>query len=182
MNLEHMRAVETRIKEIQRRFVNPGTIQNRCKPSGLPGAGFSTALSRTLDAKAASCPAYLEPFITEASEKYGVAPEVIKSVMKAESGFRESAVSRSGAIGLMQLMPSTAQALGVDPSDPAQNIDGGTKYLKQQIDRFGSLESALAAYNAGPGSVTRYGGVPPYAETRNYVQEVLGNLSMYAQE
>lgn len=181
MNLEHVRAVKARIGEIQRRFADPGTIRSRCKPSGIPGTGFSATISRTLSARATACPVNLEPIIADASAKYGIAPEVIKSVIKAESGFRTDAVSRAGAQGLMQLMPSTADALGVDPTDPAQNIDGGTRYLKQQLDRFGSLESALAAYNAGPASVVRYGGVPPYQETQNYVRKVLGNLDSYQQ-
>ena len=88
--------------------------------------------------------------------------------------------SGAGARGLMQLMPSTASGLGVtDILDPAQNLDAGSRYLKQQVDRFGDLRLALAAYNAGPGAVTRYGGVPPYTETQNYVTRVLGLYDQY---
>ena len=95
----------------------------------------------------------------------------------AESGFRPGAVSPVGAMGLMQLMPGTARGLGVtDPFDPRQNVMAGSEYLRMQWTRFGTLEKALAAYNAGPGAVERYGGVPPYRETREYVRRILDAL------
>ena len=94
-----------------------------------------------------------------------------------ESGFNPDAVSPKGARGVMQLMPATARALGVDPSDPAANIDGGADYLSRLLRRFdGDLSKALAAYNAGPETVDRYGGVPPYAETAAYVGAILRRL------
>ena len=97
--------------------------------------------------------------------------------MGAESGYRADAVSPAGALGLMQLMPGTARSLGVtDPLDPLQNVLGGAEYLRQQLERFGSVEKALAAYNAGPGAVERYDGVPPYAETRNYIARIVDRL------
>jgi soluble lytic murein transglycosylase len=102
-------------------------------------------------------------------------PRLVKAVIQVESADNPSAVSRKGAIGLMQLMPGTARAMGVqDPFEPQDNIKGGVKYLSQMLDRFrGRLDLALAAYNAGPAAVERYGGIPPYAETRNYVNRVL---------
>ena len=122
-------------------------------------------------------PAALEPWIEEAAEATGLSGELISSVIAAESGYQADAVSPTGALGLMQLMPGTARSLGVDdPMDPRQNILGGARYLQQQFQRFGSVQRALAAYNAGPAAVARYGGIPPYAETQNYVRRVLSAL------
>jgi hypothetical protein len=105
----------------------------------------------------------------------------LKGLIRQESNFNAGARSGAGAQGLTQLMPGTATSVGVtDATDPAQAIDGGAKYLKQQLDRFGGDASkALAAYNAGPGAVAKYGGVPPYAETQNYVTKVLGYAAEY---
>src|SRR6185295_7096832 len=105
---------------------------------------------------------------------------LLKGLIRQESGFNPAARSGAGAVGLTQLMPGTAASLGVDPSDPAQAIDGGARYLKQQLDRFGGdVTKALAAYNAGPGAVAKYGGVPPYGETQNYVQRVMAFAQQY---
>jgi soluble lytic murein transglycosylase-like protein len=119
--------------------------------------------------------------ITAAAKKYGIDPALLAGLVKQESGFNPSAGSPAGARGLTQLMPATAAGLGVtNVLDPAQNLDGGAKYLRQQLDAFGGdVTRALAAYNAGPGAVKRYGGVPPYAETQNYVRAVQANAAAY---
>lgn len=112
-----------------------------------------------------------------ALRQLGLSPDdwqaFFQAMIRVESGYRPSALSHVGAIGLAQLMPETARRLGVNPHDPAQNLDGGARYLLAQMSTFGSLELALAAYNAGPGAVERYGGVPPYAETVGHVRKVM---------
>jgi soluble lytic murein transglycosylase-like protein len=112
--------------------------------------------------------------ITASAKRNGIDPALLAGLIKQESGFNPHAGSSAGAQGLTQLMPGTARGLGVTNTfDPAQSIEGGARYLKQQLDRFGGdVARALAAYNAGPGAVQRYGGVPPYAETQNYVRRV----------
>jgi hypothetical protein len=117
----------------------------------------------------------IEKSIHDASRKYNLPPNLIRAVIKAESNFQVNATSHAGAQGLMQLMPLTAKELGViDPFDIEQNIDGGSRYLRQMLDNFeGDIKLALAAYNAGPGTVRRYGGDVPFAETKQYVDRVL---------
>lgn len=110
--------------------------------------------------------------IADAANRYGVDVDLLTALVWTESAFRPDAISPAGAIGLGQLMPGTAGDLGVDPYDPIQNLDGAARYLRQQLDRFGSDELALAAYNAGPGRVIRSGGVPNIAETQAYVRVV----------
>ncbi len=126
-------------------------------------------------------PAEYESIIATCSEKYGVSPALIKAVIHAESGYNPNAVSSKGASGLMQLMPGTARSLKVVNSlDPRDNVEGGVKYLRFLLDTFhGDVSLALAAYNAGLGKVARYGGIPPYAETRTYVNRVLAYMQSY---
>jgi soluble lytic murein transglycosylase-like protein len=119
-------------------------------------------------------PTPYDSLIQSAAKREGVDEELVKAVVQAESGFNARAVSPVGAKGLMQLMDGTARSLGVkDSFDPAANISGGVKFLRSMMDRFGSVPLALAAYNAGPGAVEKYGGVPPYKETQTYVDRVL---------
>jgi soluble lytic murein transglycosylase-like protein len=108
-----------------------------------------------------------------AADKYGLPRELVRSVMAAESGMAPGAISPKGAIGLMQLMPGTAQVLGVNPYDPAQNVDAGARYLRELLEKYDyGLRHALAAYNAGPGAVDKYKGIPPYRETIDYVSRI----------
>ena len=118
----------------------------------------------------------INELIDKYADKNGLDADFVKAVINQESGFNPNATSKCGAMGLMQLMPGTAQGLGViNAYDPEQNIEGGTKYLKGLMDRFDNNKSlALAAYNAGPNAVKKYGGIPPYQETQNYVKNVLG--------
>jgi soluble lytic murein transglycosylase-like protein len=120
--------------------------------------------------------------VKKASAKFGVDEKVINAVIKNESSFKPRAVSRCGAMGLMQLMPGTAKSLGVkDPFNVEENIMAGTRYLKQKINEFGgNVPLALAAYNAGSGAVKKYGGIPPYKETVNYVNKVIKTIDSMA--
>jgi soluble lytic murein transglycosylase-like protein len=115
--------------------------------------------------------------IRESSVRHAVPASLVEAVAWQESRFNHAAISPKGARGVMQLLPATAGDLGVDPSDLRSNIDGGAAYLAQQIRRFGDVKLALAAYNAGPKAVERYGGVPPYAETQSYVRAILARLA-----
>ncbi len=110
----------------------------------------------------------------EAARRHGVPEDLFLRLVQQESGWNSGAVSNKGATGLAQLMPETADRLGVDETDPSENLDGGARYLRMMYDRFGDWKLALAAYNAGPEAVAKYGGIPPYAETTNYVKSIMG--------
>lgn len=138
-------------------------------PAPSTPAPVATAQS-TSPAPAALTPGELAD---QAADKYGLPRWLVRSVMKNESGFQAAAVSPKGAIGLMQLMPGTAQTLGANASDPAQNADAGARYLRDLLQKYdGALWHALAAYNAGPGAVQKYRGIPPYSETRRYIERI----------
>jgi soluble lytic murein transglycosylase-like protein len=183
-------------------FSDLAAIQNRiAEISGEPPAGavvptrdggFNAALAQALrpefvpdttapDASAPVPPEQIDRLVQQNADVWQVDPALIKSLIANESSFDAHATSRVGAQGLMQLMPETAATLGVrNPYDPAQNVAGGTRYLRSLLDRFkGDTRLAVAAYNAGPNAVEKYGDVPPYAETKNYVQNVLGSLGRY---
>lgn len=144
--------------------------------------GFSERLKPKVEAAPATrMPAYAGRYrgpwlqtAQEAARRHGVPEDLFLRLVQQESGWNPSALSEKGAVGLAQLMPATAQVLGVDPQDGAQNLDGGARYLAQQYRRFGDWRLALAAYNAGPEAVAAHGGVPPYAETEGYVLAILG--------
>lgn len=170
----------------KRVFVNAEAPNSAPRPSRTPllktaATGFTprtapTSLANSSEMSTAEMAnrEKIEEMIREVSARYRVDPALVRAVMQTESNWKSSAVSRKGALGLMQLEPGTAQALGVNNAfDPKQNLDGGVRYLHMLLERYnGDLDRALAAYNAGPGAVDRAGGIPQYRETREYVQKV----------
>jgi soluble lytic murein transglycosylase-like protein len=179
VSLESLQSTLQRIADIESRFASlaskpsPGTEN--------PEPGFDTALTQAMfNHGAAPVPSQLTGLIQEQAQAQGVDADLLKAIMKNESGFNPKAVSSAGAQGLMQLMPGTAADLGVHNSfDPAQNIAGGAKYLKGLLTRYQSVPKAVAAYNAGPGAVDKYQGVPPYKETTQYVKKVMQSYQAY---
>jgi soluble lytic murein transglycosylase-like protein len=138
-------------------------------PASAPAAPSATA-------SPAVKPASVTELVDNAARKYGLPPAFVRAVVAVESGYQANAVSPKGAIGLMQLMPATARELGADPKIPEQNVDAGTRYLRDLLLKYDNhAYHALAAYNAGPGAVEKYHGVPPYRETQNYILSVLRN-------
>jgi soluble lytic murein transglycosylase-like protein len=138
-------------------------------------AAVPATLPQAAPTPAPAAPELLTPqqLADAAADKYGLPRKLVQSVIKAESAFQPKAVSPKGAVGLMQLMPGTSAMLGVDANDPVQNVDAGARYLRDLLLKYdGKLWHALAAYNAGPGAVEKYNGVPPYSETINYIRRI----------
>ncbi|WP_144509990.1 transglycosylase SLT domain-containing protein [Bacillus sp. FJAT-22090] len=161
------------------------SIEKQIKSGKINQTGIVTTSSGSTTTSSTGSKSYSGKYSSEinsAASKYGVDPNLIAAIIKQESGFNAKAVSSAGARGLMQLMPGTASGLGVkDSFNAAQNIMGGTKYIADQLKAFGgNLEKALAAYNAGPGNVRKYGGIPPFKETQNYVKKVSANYASYS--
>jgi peptidoglycan DL-endopeptidase CwlO len=175
-----MIAAPTEGQTVKVQDVGTPTLIRRVSGSGSPATGATApALPATGSGRGLAGVPYADLF-SQAASRYGVSASLLAGLAQTESGFNSSAVSAAGAQGLMQFMPSTAASLGVDTSDPASSIDGAARYLKSLQDQFGSTPLALAAYNAGPAAVQRYGGVPPYAETQSYVQKVLSAAEAYS--
>lgn len=193
MDLSAIRQIQARIAEIEGQFSLPA--------QQMPGMEFAAKLQQEMDKNVVSAAGKahtvqsaqgatavqqaeksrsdvsdpeLARTIHAAAAKYAVDPKLVSAVAEVESGGNQGAVSSAGAVGVMQLMPETAAGLGVNPYDMKSNVEGGTKYLREMLDTFdGDVKKAVAAYNAGPNAVKAYGGIPPYAETQNYVNNVL---------
>ena len=194
MDLSGIKEIQARIAEIEGQF----SLQNQ----QLPGMDFASKLQQEIDKNVTSAASKahaaqrvretsaaehttaaaqerfanpeLARVIHSAAQKYAVDPKLVSAVAEVESGGDQNAVSPAGAVGVMQLMPDTAAGLGINPYDMKSNVEGGAKYLREMLDTFdGDVKKAVAAYNAGPNAVKAYGGVPPYAETQNYVTSVL---------
>ena len=156
-----------------------GGVTTYSGPSVYSSEGVRSLAPQAIVAPARAAPEDVTRAIQDASMRHSVATPLVEAVAWQESRFNQTALSPKGAMGVMQLMPGTARTLGVDASDLKGNIEGGVAYLSQMLQRFeGDLPKALAAYNAGPEAVQRYGGVPPYAETQAYVRAILGRLAV----
>jgi len=194
MDLSGIKEIQARIAEIEGQFalskqqlpgmdfaaklqqeINKDAVSAAHKAQPAQRVQGSAAAEKTVATESAN---YANPQLTQmihaAAAKYAVDPKLVSAVAEVESGGNQSAVSPAGAVGVMQLMPETAAGLGGNPYDMKSNVEGGTKYLREMLDTFdGDVKKAVAAYNAGPNAVKAYNGVPPYAETQNYVTNVL---------
>ena len=182
--------IGTRLDELQTmvtQMTAPASPAATPAAAGAPTSSFAGALAAAQTSPSAAPvtgaggSSAFDAQINAAASANGIDPALLKGLVSQESGFNPNARSGAGAVGLTQLMPGTAAGLGVtNPLDPAQSLQGGAKYLREQLDRFGGDEKlALAAYNAGPGAVQKYGGVPPYAETQNYVNSVMSKAAAF---
>jgi hypothetical protein len=165
--------------KIQKVYDTPTAIR-RVLPEAGTGTVSAALLPALRPASLQSAGSGATPYadlFSQAAAKHGISPALLAAVAKVESGYNPRAVSPAGAQGMMQLMPSTAASMGVNPFDPAQAIDGAARILSNNLKDFGSLQLAIAAYNAGGGAVRKYGGIPPYAETQAYVPKVLSAMS-----
>ena len=158
-----------------------GTVVTHSGPAVYSSEGVQAIAPQRPAAPMRATPEEVRLAIAEASARHTVPISLVEAVAWQESRFNQGAVSPKGALGVMQLLPSTASSLGVNPTDLRANIDGGVASLAQQMRRFGDVSLALAAYNAGPGAVERYRGIPPYAETRNYVRAIMSRLGSAAE-
>ncbi len=160
----------------------PAVVESEAASSSeIEGIVIPDQIVANTAAHAQGVPAEYVEKVHELAARFDLSPSLIEAVVWQESRWREGAVSHAGARGLAQLMPGTARELGVDPSDPFENLEGGARYLREQLDRFdGDLEKALAAYNAGPGRVERAGGIPNIRETRGYVAAIMGRLANHS--
>lgn len=172
-----IREIVSRMNEIKDQFApaRPAASSFRSTMEEIQEKVFREKAAARIDEKK------YDELIREKALKYSLPEKLVKSVIRQESGFNEKAVSSKGAKGLMQLMPETAELLGIkDVFNPAENIEGGTRYLKMMLEKFnGDVVKALAAYNAGPETVEKKGGVPRYEETVNYVKNILNDLKIY---
>lgn len=169
--------------KIQSVYTTPVAIRRVVSDAGAAAnalVGAPTSSGAPAGSALAQAPAQYAALFRAAEAKYGVPATLLAAVAKQESAFNPAAVSSAGAIGLMQIMPATARGLGVNPRDPAQAVDGAARLLRDGLKTFGSTSLALAAYNAGPGAVQRYGGIPPYAETRDYVRRITADPGVKA--
>jgi peptidoglycan DL-endopeptidase CwlO len=174
-----------RIAALQQRFATLTPARPVVTAAATTPKSFSTVLADSRTKVASSTPngvpaahAEYASMIGQIATDEGVPASLLGALVWSESSFNPDAVSSAGARGLAQLMPATASGLGVDIDNPVDNLRGGARYLRQMLDRFGDVEHALAAYNAGPGAVERYDGIPPYEETQNYVARVIERASV----